>query len=359
MLPLDKLESVEKRYEDITRELSDPKTVNNPEKVSKLSKELSQLEDIVKLFREYKSILSRIEEAKTILKEEKDEDLKNLAKEELSELEPRLEEVTEKLKLALIPKDPLDEKNIFLEIRAGTGGEEAALFAAELFRMYAKYAERKGWKVEIMDSHPTGLGGFKEIIAQIKGKGVYSRLKYESGVHRVQRVPETESQGRIHTSAVTVAILPEPDEMEVEIRPEDLKIEVFRASGHGGQHVNRTESAVRITHIPTGIVVSCQDERSQHQNKAKAMKILRARLYEKMRREQEEKIREERRSQIGSGDRSEKIRTYNFPQSRVTDHRIGLTLYRLSEILEGDLDQVIDPLIAHFQAKALGSNPES
>ena len=355
MLPMEKLEGIEKRYEEISNQLASPEVVGNPEKIEKLSKELAQLEDIVKLFREYKKVLSRIEEAKTILKEEKDEDLRELAKEELSELEPKLEEITDKLKLALIPKDPLDEKNIFLEIRAGTGGEEAALFAAELFRMYSKYAEKKGWKVEVMDSHPTGLGGFKEIIAQIKGKGVYSRLKYESGVHRVQRVPETESQGRIHTSAVTVAVLPEPDEVEVEIRPEDLKIEVFRASGHGGQHVNKTESAVRITHIPTGIVVSCQDERSQHQNKAKALKILRARLYEKMRREQEEKLREERRSQIKSGDRSEKIRTYNFPQSRVTDHRIGLTLYKLSDILEGDLDEIIDPLITHFQAEKLKS----
>ncbi len=357
MLPVEKLKKVEERYEKITEELSSPELSKKPEKIAELSKELSKIEKLVKLYREYKEILKKIEEDKEILKTEKDEELKIIAKEELRELEEKREKLEEEIKKELVPEDPLNKKDIFLEIRAGTGGDEAALFAAELFRMYSKYAERKGWKVEVINAHPTELGGFKEIIAQIKGKGVYSRLKYESGIHRVQRVPETESQGRIHTSAVSVAVLPEPDDVEVNIRPEDIKVEVFRASGHGGQHVNRTESAVRITHIPTGIVVSCQDERSQHQNRAKAMKILRARIYEKMRREQENKISQERKSQIGSGDRSEKIRTYNFPQGRVTDHRIGLTVYRLDEILEGDLDHIIDPLIAHFHSEKL--NQES
>ncbi len=353
MLPIETLDGIEKRYEELTKELSSPETSGNPEKIASLSKELSKIENLVSLYRKYKKLMERLKEDKEILREEKDDELKDLAKEEISELEKELEILEEDIKKELTPEDPLDKKNIFLEIRAGTGGEEAALFAAELFRMYSKYAEKKGWKVEIMDFHPTGLGGFKEVIAQIKGKGVYSRPKSESGIHRVPRVPKTESQGRIHTSAVSVAVLPEPDEMEVSINPEDLKIEVFRASGHGGQHVNRTESAVRITHIPTGIVVSCQDERSQHQNKAKAMKILRARIFEKMRREQEEKLRQERKSQVGSGDRSEKIRTYNFPQGRVTDHRIGLTIYRLDEILEGDLDQIIDPLITHYRSEQL------
>jgi len=253
----------------------------------------------------------------------------------------------------LLPRDPNDEKNVILEIRAGTGGEEAALFAADLLRMYLRYAERQGWKTEIMSAHPTDTGGFKEVIVLISGKGAYSRLKYESGVHRVQRVPVTESQGRIHTSAVTVAVLPEAEDVEVQIRPEELRIDVFRASGHGGQHVNTTDSAVRITHLPTGLVVTCQDERSQHKNKAKAMKVLRARLYELMQRERQEKEAAARRAMVGTGDRSERIRTYNFPQGRVTDHRIGLTLYQLDQVLEGDLELIIPQLVSHFQAEAL------
>jgi len=287
------------------------------------------------------------------LLDDPDEEIRRMAAEELKRLEGELRDVQRELKLALIPKDPRDARNVVLEIRAGTGGEEAALFAADLFRMYSRYAERKGWKVEVLSHHPTGMGGFKEVIALIEGKGAYSRLKYESGVHRVQRIPVTESQGRIHTSTVTVAVLPEAEEVEVQIDPKDLRIDVFRASGPGGQHVNVTDSAVRITHLPTGLVVQCQDERSQHKNKAKAMKILMARLLELKRKEQEEKIAKERRSQIGTGERSERIRTYNFPQRRVTDHRIGLTLYRLEEVLEGDLDEIIEALIAHYQAEAL------
>jgi peptide chain release factor 1 len=288
-----------------------------------------------------------------MLEVEEDDELRQLIKEEIKLLEEKIERLEKELPLLLLPKDPNDEKNVIVEIRAGAGGEEAALFAAELMRMYQRYAERKGWKVEVLDINETGLGGVKEVVLRIEGKGAYSRLKYESGVHRVQRVPVTEAGGRIHTSTATVAVLPEVDEVEVEIRPEDLKIETMRASGHGGQHVNRTESAVRITHIPTGIVVSCQNERSQHQNKATALRILRAKLYELYQREQQEKIQKERRSQVGTGERSEKIRTYNFPQNRVTDHRIGLTVYNLPEVLDGDLDEFIDALIAHFRAEAL------
>jgi peptide chain release factor 1 len=281
--------------------------------------------------------------------------MKELAKAELQTLKERLANIEEELKILLLPKDPRDEKNIFLEIRAGTGGEEAALFAAALFRMYAKYAEMSRWRVEVMNQNPTGLGGFKEIIALVEGKRVYSRLKYESGVHRVQRIPVTESSGRIHTSTVTVAVLPEADEVEVEINPNDLRIDVYRSSGPGGQSVNTTDSAVRITHLPTGMVVTCQDEKSQHKNKAKALKVLRARLLDQLMEEQRSEISEERKNQVGSGDRSERVRTYNFPQNRVTDHRLGLTLHRLDGILEGDLSELIDALNTHFQAEALKS----
>jgi len=284
---------------------------------------------------------------------EKDEEIRNLAKEEIDYLTQEKEGVERELKNSLLPKDPSDEKNILLEIRAGTGGDEAGLFAADMFRMYAKFAEMNGWKVDILSRNFTGVGGFKEIIALIEGDKVYSKLKFESGVHRVQRIPETESQGRIHTSAVTVAVLPEADEIEVEIDPDDLRIDVFRSSGPGGQSVNTTDSAVRITHIPTGLVVSCQDEKSQHKNKAKAMKVLRAKLLDKLESEQQREISEKRRSLVGSGDRSERIRTYNFPQGRVTDHRIGLTLYKLNEILEGHLRELVDSLNAHYQAEAL------
>ncbi len=349
---LKKLDAVEKRFEELTALLADPEIVGDRKKYTQLAREHAELSEIVETYREYKKVLQDIAGNKELL-EDSDEELARLAREELKELEARKEGLEKRLMLLLLPRDPNDEKNIMLEIRAGTGGEEAALFAADLFRMYSRYAERKGWEVEILDVNPTGLGGFKEIIALIKGKGAYSRLKYESGVHRVQRIPETESGGRIHTSAVTVAVLPEADEVDVEIRPEDLKIDTMRASGAGGQHVNKTESAVRITHIPTGIVVYCANERSQHQNRARAMQILRTRLYERKLREQEEKIQAERRSQVGSGDRSERIRTYNFPQNRVTDHRIGLTLYRLEQILDGELDDIIESLITYYQTEAL------
>ena len=349
---LKKLDGVEKRFEELTAKLADPAVVGDREKFTQIAREHAELSEIVNTYREYKKVLSEIEGNKELL-EDSDEELVRLAREELKELEARREELEKRLMLLLLPKDPNDEKNIMLEIRAGTGGEEAALFSADLFRMYSRYAERKGWEVEILDVNPTGLGGFKEIIALIKGRGAYSRLKYESGVHRVQRIPETESGGRIHTSAVTVAVLPEADEVDVEIRPEDLKIDTMRASGAGGQHVNKTESAVRITHIPTGIVVYCANERSQHQNRARAMQILRTRLYERKLREQEEKIQAARRSQVGTGDRSERIRTYNFPQNRVTDHRIGLTLYRLEQVLDGELDDIIDSLITYYQTEAL------
>ncbi len=349
---LAKIKEIEDRYNELEKKLSDPEVIKNPKKYQKLAKEHGYLAPIVDAYRRYDSIKREIEENKVLLKDP-DPDIRKLAAEEIERLKKELKEAEKNLKILLLPKDPNDEKNIILEIRAGTGGEEAALFAADLFRMYVRYAERKGWKTEILSQNVTGKGGFKEVIVLIQGKGAYSRLKYEAGVHRVQRVPETEAQGRIHTSAVTVAVLPEAEEVDVEIKPEDLRIDVFRASGHGGQHVNTTDSAVRITHIPTGIVVTCQDERSQHKNKAKAMKVLRSRLLELQRKEQEKKISEERRSMIGTGDRSERIRTYNFPQGRVTDHRIGLTLYKLNDILEGELDMIIDPLITYFQAEAL------
>jgi len=350
---LDKLQALEEKYELLSQKLSDPQIMSDPEVYAKLAKELASLEEVVKTYQDYKKALLQIEENKRLLEEEEDEELRALAREEIKVLEDKVEELEKVLPLMLLPKDPNDEKNVILEIRAGAGGEEAALFAADLLRMYSRYAERKGWKFEILDANETGLGGYKEVIVRIEGKGAYSRLKYESGVHRVQRVPVTESGGRIHTSTATVAVLPEVDEIEVEIRPEDLKIETMRASGHGGQHVNKTESAVRITHLPTGIVVTCQNERSQHQNKATALKILRAKLYELYQREQMEKIQKERRSQVGTGERSEKIRTYNFPQNRVTDHRIGLTVYNLPEVLDGDLDEFIDALITHFRTEAL------
>lgn len=350
---LTKLQALEEKYTDLSHKLSDPEVMSNQELYAKLAKELASLEEIVKTYQEYKKCVKELEENKDLLEEERDEELRALIREELKTLENKLEELEKLLPLMLLPKDPNDEKSVILELRAGAGGEEAALFASELLRMYQRYAERKGWKFEVLDANETGLGGFKEVIARIDGKGAYSRLKFESGVHRVQRVPITESGGRIHTSTVTVAILPEVDEVEVDIRPEDLKIETMRAGGHGGQHVNKTESAVRITHIPTGIVVSCQNERSQHQNKATALKILRAKLYELAQREQMEKVQKERRSQVGSGERCEKIRTYNYPQNRVTDHRIGLTIYNLPEVLDGDLDEIIDALITHFRTEAL------
>ena len=349
---LAKLESIEQKFIELEQQLSLPDIFSDQEKYKKISKAHSELAEIVTAFRQYKKVLAEIDENKELLKD-KDPEIRDLAAMELEGLKESKKELEERLKILLIPRDPLDEKNIILEIRAGTGGEEAALFAADLFRMYNRYAESRNWKVEIMDANETGTGGFKEIIASISGQQVYSRLKYESGVHRVQRVPATESQGRIHTSAVTVAILPEAEEVDVKIEPSDLRIDVFRASGPGGQSVNTTDSAVRITHIPTGIVVSCQDEKSQHKNKAKALKVLRSRLLKIMQEEQKRELDASRKAQVGTGDRSERIRTYNFPQGRVTDHRINLTLYNLEAILEGKLDDIIDPLIQYFQAEAI------
>jgi peptide chain release factor 1 len=350
---LDKLEEIENKYDELTRILSDPEVFSDYSKTQKYSKEQAELEDLVKKIREYKKILSGIKEAEEILNSSNDTTLKELAEIELEELKEKKPKIENELKLMLIPKDPRDEKNIILEIRAGTGGEEAALFAADLFRMYSKYAEKKGWKVEIMNTNSTGVGGMKEVIALIQGKGAYSRLKYESGTHRVQRVPITEASGRIHTSAATVAVLPEAEEVDLKIEEKDLRIDTFCASGPGGQGVNTTYSAVRIVHIPTGLMVQCQDSRSQLKNKEKAMKVLRSRLYELELQNQQRERAKERKSQVGSGDRSERIRTYNFPQNRVTDHRINLTLHKLPEILDGDLDELIDTLITHYQAEKL------
>jgi len=345
---LKRLEEVEKKYLEIERTLSKPDI--SPPEIHKYSKELSDLDEIVEVYRKYKSVLERIEENKSLLK---DKDLGELAKEELEELDKEHSELEEKLRMLLLPKDPNDEKNVFLEIRGGTGGDEAALFAADLFRMYTRYAEANRWKVEILSLSETGIGGLKEVIAAIEGKNVYSRLKYESGVHRVQRVPATETSGRIHTSTATVAVLAEPDEVEVEIDEKDLKIDTYRASGPGGQHVNKTDSAIRITHLPTGIVVQCQDERSQHKNRAHAMRMLRAKLYEIEEQKRRSDLASTRKSLVGSGDRSEKIRTYNFRDGRITDHRIGLTLYRIEAILNGDMDELVDALTTYYQTELL------
>jgi len=347
-----RLERAEARHEELERLMGEPQVASNRGEYQRYAKEYAELGRVVEPFRRYKGLLRDIE-GNNILLQEADEELRRMAREEITALSEQQGRIEQELFIALLPKDPNDEKNIVLEIRAGTGGDEAALFAADLFRMYAKYAEMNTWRVEVLSQHPTGVGGFKEIIALIEGKGVYRRLKYESGVHRVQRVPFTESQGRIHTSTVTVAVLPEAEEVEVEIDPKDLKIDVYRSSGPGGQHVNTTDSAVRITHIPTGIVTTCQDEKSQHKNKAKALKVLRARLLDIQRQRQQEELAQKRRSQVGTGDRSERIRTYNFPQGRFTEHRIGLTLYKLEAVLEGDLNEIIDSLVAHYQAEVL------
>ncbi|MBW2331653.1 MAG: peptide chain release factor 1 [Deltaproteobacteria bacterium] len=348
----DKLKGVEERFEKIEKLLSDPDVIKDQNAYRKHTKEHAELSKIVSVYREYKQVAEDIRESKDLLTDS-DDDIKELAREDLQHLHERSEKLEQELKWLLVPKDPNDEKNIVLEIRAGTGGEEAGLFAAELFQMYSKYADSLGWKVEVLSQHVTGVGGLKEIIALVHGKGAYSRLKYESGTHRVQRVPVTESQGRIHTSAVTVAVLPEAEEVDVKIDPDDIRVDVFRSTGPGGQSVNTTDSAIRITHLPTGLVVSCQDEKSQHKNRAKAMKVLRARLYDKMVSEQNEKISADRRSQVGSGDRSGRIRTFNFPQGRVTDHRVGLTLYKLEDILQGNIGEIIDVLITHYQALAI------
>ena len=349
----DKLDFIEERYNELTEKISDPDALADRERWSKLVKEHSDMTPIVEKYKEYKNLKATIDEAKAILDDPESKELHELAKSEIAESEEKLGPCADELKVLLLPKDPNDDKNVIMEIRAGAGGDEAALFAASLFRMYSMYAESRRWKIDIMNSSETGIGGFKEISFMIIGQGAYSRLKYESGVHRVQRVPDTESQGRIHTSTVTVAVLPEIDQVEVDIDPNDLRIDVFRAGGPGGQCVNTTDSAVRITHIPTGLVVSCQDEKSQHKNKDKGMKILRARLYELMESEQHEKVASERKSQVGTGDRSERIRTYNFPQGRVSDHRIGLTLHKIDAIMNGDLDELLDALTVHFQSEKL------
>jgi peptide chain release factor 1 len=341
---VEKLLAIEKKFDKIARQMSDSNIAADHERYTRLAREYSELEEIVKKSRQYRRVLDQIEESRTLLRESDDEELQELAKEELGELEEKIEKLEREIQMLLIPPDPDDTRNTIVEIRAGTGGDEAGIFAGDLYRMYSKYCERKRWKTETISATPSERGGFKEIIFSISGKGAYGRLKYESGVHRVQRVPETESQGRIHTSAASVAVLPEAKDVEVQINPNDIRIDVFRASGHGGQHVNTTDSAVRIVHKPTELVVSCQDEKSQLKNKAKAMKVLKARLYDLELRKQQESISNQRRSMVRSGDRSEKIRTYNFPQGRVTDHRVNLTLYRLEDIMQGDVDMIIDEL---------------
>jgi peptide chain release factor 1 len=349
----DRLESVEQKFRKLEEDLGNPALLANQREYQKVAREHAEMASVVETYRHYKNTRDQIRENQALLEGESDPDMRELIRQEVGDLKQQLENTENELKLMLAPKDPYDDKNVILEIRAGTGGEEAALFVADLFRMYSRYAEMRRWKVEILDSNPTGIGGFKEIVAAVNGQGAYSRLKYERGVHRVQRVPVTESQGRIHTSAVTVAVLPEAEEVDVYIDPNELKVDVFRSSGPGGQSVNTTDSAVRITHIPTGMVVICQDEKSQHKNKAKALKVLRARLLDQMQSEQDARIAQDRKSQVGSGDRSERIRTYNFPQNRVTDHRINLTLYKLDTFLGGTLDDVVEPLNTYYQAEAL------
>lgn len=346
-------DELETKLSNLEKKLSDPALIVNQREYTKVAQEHAQVTKLAALSSRHQKVNDELAENKKMLQEEDDPELLELVNKDIEELKEKAGDIENDIKLLLLPKDPNDEKNILLEIRAGTGGDEAALFVGDLFKMYSRYADEVGWNVEIMSSNPLGIGGFKEIIALISGEKVYSRLKYESGVHRVQRVPETETQGRIHTSAVTVAVLPEAEDVEVEIDPNELRIDVFRSSGPGGQSVNKTESAIRITHLPTGLVVSCQDEKSQHKNKAKGLKVLRARLLDKMEQDQHDKISENRKSQVGTGDRSERIRTYNYPQGRVTDHRIGLTLYRLESIMLGKIDEIINPLIVHFQAEAL------
>ena len=352
---LDKLMVLEDKYKELSEKVADPEIISDQPTWQKLMKENSELEPIVMKYREYRKVNETIAESKQILEEESDEDLRELAKMELAEAESEIVNIEDELKLLLVPKDPNDEKNVIVEVRGGAGGDEAALFAGDLFRMYSRYAERRGWKTSLMSSNETGVGGYKEVSFLIKGKGAYSRLKYESGVHRVQRIPTTESGGRIHTSTATVAVLPEVDDVEVQINPEDLRFDVFRASGNGGQCVNTTDSAVRLTHIPTGEVVSCQDEKSQLKNKEKALKVLKARLYDRALADQQKEISAERKSQVGTGDRSERIRTYNFPQGRVSDHRINLTLYKLDSFIDGDIDEMIDGLITVDQAEKMSS----
>jgi peptide chain release factor 1 len=350
---IEKLSFLENKYKELSQKIIDPEVMSNIEEWQKLVKEHAEVEPIVFKHREYTKAQDTLEEDKEMLKEKLDDEMKELLKSEISELEEIVVKLEEELKVLLIPKDPNDHKNVIVEIRAGAGGDEAGLFAGDLFRMYSMYAERQGWKTEIMSTNEQGVGGFKEVIFMIKGKGAYSRLKYESGVHRVQRVPTTESSGRIHTSTATVAVLPEAEDIDIEVNPSEIRVDVYRSSGNGGQSVNTTDSAVRITHIPTGMVVACQDEKSQLKNKEKAMKILKTRLYDKLMTEQHDEIAEERRSQVGTGDRSERIRTYNFPQGRITDHRINMTVYKLEDFLDGDIDEMIDGLITSDQAEKL------
>ena len=350
---LDKLAFIENKYDELSVKISDPSIMANQNEWRKLCKEHAELEIIVNAYRNYKQVTEDLEANKEMLAEENDKEMREMLQEEISDLTTREEELEREIQILLLPKDPNDDKNVFVEIRGGAGGDEAALFAANLFRMYTRYAENNRWTVELMSSNETDIGGFKEVVFMIKGNGAYSKLKYESGVHRVQRVPDTESSGRIHTSTATVAVLPEVDDVEIEINEKDLKIDVFRASGNGGQCVNTTDSAVRMTHLPTGLVVSCQDEKSQLKNKEKALKILRARLYEQAEAERNAGIAEDRKSQVGTGDRSERIRTYNYPQGRVTDHRIGLTLYKLEAFLNGDIDEVVNALITADQAEKM------
>ena len=349
----EKLADIDDKLAELEGRLADPSLVADQAAYRDVVKEHAQVNKLHELYSRYEKTMARLAENRLLLQEENDPEMVELIKSDIDELIEKSTALENELKLMLLPRDPNDDKNIFLEIRAGTGGDEAALFVGDLFKMYNRFAELKGWKIEVMSSNPIGIGGFKEIIMLVSGARVYSLLKYERGVHRVQRVPETEAQGRVHTSAVTVAVIPEADEVEVTIDPAELRIDTFRASGSGGQHVNKTDSAIRVTHLPTGLVVSCQDEKSQHKNKAKALKVLRARLLDRMEQDRHERISEERKSQVGSGDRSERIRTYNYPQGRVTDHRINLTLYKLESILQGRLDEIINPLIVHYQTEAL------
>lgn len=355
----DKLEALENKYEEINIKLADPDVIADQEMYPRLMKEYSDLGEIVEKFREYKRFKAAIQDAKEMLEEKPDKELREMILAEMDEAEAGLLKTTQELKILMMPKDPNDERNVIIEIRGGAGGDEAALFSGVLYRMFTRYAERKNWTYDIIDANETELGGFKEVVFSIEGKGAYSRLKFESGVHRVQRVPSTEASGRIHTSTVTVAVLPEVDDLpEVEVNPADIKVDTYRASGAGGQHINKTSSAIRITHFPTGIVVTCQDQRSQHKNRDKAMRVLKAKLYEMAQTQADSSLAENRKSQVGTGDRSERIRTYNFPQGRVTDHRIGLTLYKIDQILDGDMDDIIDALITEDQTKKLASQNE-